>query len=447
MAGLRRDGLGVWPGTQGGADVVAEVGVGQGTNLSELGAGDAVLIIASDIEEEAPLWRLRLKQAADRGAYLVVANARKTRMDKFADERLRYGAGMAAHIMHNLQDEYPDTAKKLADAKNLVIVAGAEGLTLEGSSALMQSAANFLITTKHAGKNKPNNGLLATFPGPNAMGQYYLGYTPEETLKIAAKPPKVLIVAQADILLDDPSAKDWLEQVETVISLNLFDDTVPATISLPIQSFAERDGSFVNGERRVQRFYAAQGPLGQVLPAWQILSRIGEKMEQGRAKLSAAAVMNEIAKNVEAFEGMGYGALADDGVQIASSADNGKRLRGRKVALPDMLEAENGQLLIVPTTRLYNREKAFEQSELVHPRILPAYIELNGEDAENMGISCGDTVEVTVEDISIRVSAAVNGAAPKGTAFLPRHLAASPAPLTMAVGEVKKVDAASAVEA
>ena len=85
---------------QAGADLVTQVGVGKGTNLSDLGSGDAVLVIATDLEEEAPLYRIRLKQARERGARVFVANARSTRMDDFVrrNERLRYETGQGGGV-------------------------------------------------------------------------------------------------------------------------------------------------------------------------------------------------------------------------------------------------------------------------------------------------------------------------------------------------------------
>ncbi|MCS7070048.1 MAG: molybdopterin-dependent oxidoreductase, partial [Anaerolinea sp.] len=243
--------LGAWPPSHAGADLVAQVGVGKGTNLGKLGKGDAVLVIATDLEEEAPLYRLRLKQAADRGAHLIIANARATRMDDFATQTLRYETGQAAAFMAQLKQEHEAIARTLAEAANLIIVCGAEGLTLSGSRALTQAAANFLIETGHVGR--PQNGLLLVLPGANGMGLHYMGFSPEQTAQIAANPPKVLIVAQADILEDDPTAAAWIDQVETIISLSLFPDALTARSAavLPIQSFAERDGTFTNGERRV----------------------------------------------------------------------------------------------------------------------------------------------------------------------------------------------------
>ncbi len=457
VEGLGGERLGAWPITHAGADLVAQVGVGAGTNLKDLGPGDAVLIIASDLEEEVPIWRLRLKQAQDRGAYVVVANARRTRMDDFASETVRYAPGMAAHALHNLKQDHADLAQKLADAENLIILAGAEGLTLDGSRALMQAAANFLIETGHVGK--PNNGLLSPFPGPNGMGLHYMGFTPEITRDIAANPPKVLIVAQAELMADDPDADVWLSQVETIISLNLFPDGVTqyAKAALPIQSFAERDGTFTSGERRVQRFYTAQGPIGEALPAWQIFSRLGE----GREKMSAAAVMLDITRNAPGFENMRYKELARVerqfpdvggadlyyggtayqnkgglGVQVATTADKGETVKVGKVELP---EVPKGAFLVIPTTRLYNRQSTFAPSTLVHPRVMVPYVEINSADAAKHGITAGDVIEVKLAKQNVCVKASVSGDVPAGTLVLPRHLTSEPTPVSLAVGEISKV--------
>ncbi len=109
-----------------------------------------------------------------------------------------------------------------------------------------------------------------------------------------------------------PNAAEWLDKVDTVIVLSLFPDATAARaeVALPVQSFAERDGTFTNGERRVQRFYTAQGPMGSALPVWQVVGRVGELLGKGRPKPSAAAVMLEISKNVPAFAGAGYSELA-----------------------------------------------------------------------------------------------------------------------------------------
>ncbi|NDJ60934.1 MAG: NADH-quinone oxidoreductase subunit NuoG [Chloroflexi bacterium] len=455
--------LGAWPPTHGGVDLLMEVGVGAGTELKSLGTGDAVLVIASDLEEEAPVWRLHIKQARDRGAYVVVANARPTRMDDFASATIRYNYGDGAAVMRDLRRENAEIAQRLADADNLIIIAGVDGLTLDGSRALMQAAANFLIETSHVGR--PLNGLLMTTPGANAVGAAYFGYTPEAALDIAANPPKVLIVAGADVLGDDPTAAAWIDQVETIISLTLFDDDVAqrAQVALPIQSFAERDGTFTNGERRVQRFYTAQGPLGMALPAWQAIARLGEKLGQGRPALSASMVMLEITREVPAFEGARYNELSKverqfpdvggedlyyGGTAYKNTGGLGVQLGTSETAAPAEVSVPDGPIIradeiaVVPTTRLYNRERTFAPSanDVLRPRVPEAYAELNSADANARGIADGDTIDITVgANPAVRVRARVNGTAPQGVILLPRHLADEAAPLTVSAATVSKV--------
>ena len=466
--------LGAWSPTHTGADLVAQVGLPNDSNLRNLGKDDAVLIIASDLEEEVPIWRLRLKEAQDRGAYLVVANARMTKMEDFAtdtwaeDNRdvegvgIRYTAGDAVEIMENLGKNHKDIAKRLADAENLVIVAGAEGLSLDGHRALVQSAANFLIDTDHAGKE--NSGLLVPLPGANGMGLYYLGYTPETTQDIMVNAPKVLVTLDADILADDPFASEWLAKVETVISLTMFaqDSVSNAVIQLPIQSFAERDGTFTNGERRVQRFYTAQGPIGDALPAWKAIAAVRETLGQGRAKLSAAAVMLDITKNVDTFDGMRYKALGrtvrqypdvggDDkyyggnayqnkggiGIQIPLSGSATKA----DVKAPTTPAAEGKEILIIPSTRLYNRDAKFAPTVLVQARVAAPYALISPDDAKTLGVDNGDSVEISFGDSSVVVRADVTNHVSSGAVVLPRQLTAETTPLVPTTGTVVKTSA------
>lgn len=481
VEGVGGERLGAWPPTHGAAPLLAQVGVGAGTNLSELGRGDAILVIASDLEEEVPMWRLRLKQAQDRGAYLVVANARDTRLEDFAvqgarndkvvqGDAIRYALGEAASVMRDLVQAHPEIAERLSSAENLVIVAGAEGLDLAGSEALARAAANFLIESGHTGS--ANNGLLSPLPGANGLGLHYSGFTPGATLNIMAEPPSVLIVAQAELLDDDPAAQQWLSQVETIIYAGLFDDGISqhADFILPLQSFAERDGSFVNGERRVQRFCTAQGPMGQALPAWKLFGGISQQAGIANLKPSAAAVMLELSGSVAAFQGASYQALSKTerqfpdvggrdlyyggtayanhggiGVQIPTAAD-----RGEDVSIADMadgggLRAGEGELLIMPITRLYNRQRAFRPSLLVEPRILSPYALIHPDDAAAAGIIDGDTVEIAAGESKVRARASVSGEITAGGVALPRHLTEAVAPLTACAGTISRVADAVAI--
>ncbi|MGE5072027.1 MAG: 2Fe-2S iron-sulfur cluster-binding protein, partial [Anaerolineae bacterium] len=83
----------------GGGDVTSLVGVGapkpalEGFNFGRIGKGTTIVVMASDLYQEAPIWYLRIKQAAQRGATLIVANGRETKLDKFASFVVRYAYG------------------------------------------------------------------------------------------------------------------------------------------------------------------------------------------------------------------------------------------------------------------------------------------------------------------------------------------------------------------
>ena len=61
-----------------------------------------------------------------------------------------------------------------------------------------------------------------------------------------------------------------------------------ADVVLPGASFAEKDGTFTNTERRVQRVRKAIAPVGEARPDWQIVCEVARRMGGKRLRLRAA---------------------------------------------------------------------------------------------------------------------------------------------------------------
>ncbi len=490
--------LGVWPATMTGLENVTQVGVGVGTRLQDMGPGSAILVIASDLEEEAPIWWLQVKQAADRGATVVVANGRPTKLDRYASAVVHYEYGDAVAVLNNfaaiarrtdkldkdlIETRVPDydayeadlkgtrvpktqagAAEALLDAENLLIFAGGEGLSLDDHAEVMQAAANLLIMTGHVAR--PNNGLVAVWPGANMQGAMDLGFSAEATVDLIEKAPAMWLIAEADPVGEDARAAAAVSDAEFVVVATQFMTATAelADIVLPVQSFAEREGSFTNGLRRVQRFYMAQTPLDGTLPAWKALAHIGELMKNGdKPRISAGLVMRDITQRVLRYAEMSYPNLSHVepqfpdvggldlyyggtaynnrgglGVQWATNAEK------EKYALtvrPVRTKVESfGGLAVVPVRLLYSREPLFEPSALMHQRIPAPYAELNSDDAIRLGISDGDRIMISVGDLALEVSARVNGKAPVGTVLLPRQLANVPTPVAPAACAVQKIE-------
>jgi NADH-quinone oxidoreductase subunit G len=89
--------------------------------------------------------------------------------------------------------------------------------------------------------------------------------------------------------------------------------TPHAHVTLPSATYVERDGTFTNFEGRVQRFRKAMEPLGESLPDWGILSRIGEAIGLGLRPASAEDLFRALAREVRAFSGLTYRLLGDRG--------------------------------------------------------------------------------------------------------------------------------------
>ncbi|MBN1201136.1 MAG: NADH-quinone oxidoreductase subunit NuoG [Anaerolineae bacterium] len=488
--------LGIWPATMTGGDVIAQVGVGVGTRLQDMGPESAILVIASDLDEEAPIWWLQVKQAADRGAVVIVANGRQTKLDRYASAVIQYAYGQAVEVLNSFAararsrrkvarplvesrvDGYDDlhealkgtrvphadAADALLGAENLVILAGGEGLALEDHAELMQAAANLLIITGHVGR--ANNGLVAVWPGANTQGALDLGFSPEVTADLLANPPAVWVIAGADPVAEDARAAETIAGAEFVVTSTQFltATALQADVILPRQSFAEREGMFTNGMRRVQRFYAAQGPVGEALPDWTIYAQVGARLKGDKPRLSAGAVMRDITQHVARYAGMSYSRLAQVepqfpnvggsdlyyggtayanhgglGVQWATDAeDESARLIVRPVELPDRPAA--GDLIAVPVRLLYDRGVLFGPSTLMHRRVPAPYAGLNSQDAAPLGIADGDQITVSIGEHRFELTARVNGRAPVGTVLLPRQLGEFPVPAAPTVCVVHKIE-------
>jgi predicted molibdopterin-dependent oxidoreductase YjgC len=85
-----------------GAELVARYGISADSDWTRLDQNSVILVVAGDIEEEAPIWFLRIKAAVRRGATLIVINGRETKLDRYASHRLRIRYGSAPHLLLGL---------------------------------------------------------------------------------------------------------------------------------------------------------------------------------------------------------------------------------------------------------------------------------------------------------------------------------------------------------
>ena len=446
---------------QAGGELVQQVGVGQGTDLGALGAGDAILVIASDLHEEAPIWWQRVMGAAKRGATLVVANARKTRLEAYAGHVVRYryqeaartGLGLlqaitGAEDLSKFAGDEPlkSAAKALTEAENLVIFYGVEGLTYAESKSLSEACAAILVETKNVGRAQ--NGLIAVWPKSNTQGAWDMGLRPAEgDLENALAEAKAVYIMAVDPVGDNPNLAEIFNGDRFLVVQELFMTPTAelADVVFPAESFVEREGTFTSGERRVQRFYPAVKALGETKADWRIITSLAASLGIGLESSSAAAVFLRIAEEIEAYAKISYQSLAEVeeqwppvgeedlyyggttfknrqglGVQIAPVAVKDQSIKIQWSAPPEF-KGKKGYLL-VPVVELYNRGATVMPSEILHPRLASPLMRMGLKDAKSIGVMQGAQVELLIDGRTEELQAIAEEGIPEGVVLLGRGL-------------------------
>ncbi len=458
-----------------GGDVVAQVGLASGSNLQSLGSGDAILVVASDLHEEAPIWWLRVKQATERGATLAVLNLRRTRLDAHAKHIIHYGSGQVLETVHQLlnaakvdaeisaNDAVQMAANALIEAENLVVFYGSEGLGYDESAQLARLLGNFLLLKQmdgeggmhHAGRI--NNGLIPVWPHANTQGVWDMGlrsdagpgYTAVDTPGLDAADiynavntggVKALFVMGADPVGDGQLAGRGELDFLVVQELFLTETAKLADVVLPAQSWAEREGTYTSGERRIQRFYPAIQPVGECRPDWQILAQLGERVGMGKPAFAASLVFREIAVTIPQYDGINYRSLAWSeqqwpdvgGEDLYYGGTSYKNESGLGLQWPvaaesvkidrfevsELASTTPDGLVVVATAALYTKGTLLDKSEILLPRIAQPSVFLSSSDADALAISDGDSVSLEVNGATLEARVHVNGFTPEGVAIL-----------------------------
>ncbi|MDO9300579.1 MAG: molybdopterin-dependent oxidoreductase, partial [Anaerolineales bacterium] len=429
----------------GGGDLTSLVGVGQGTNIGDMGKGDAILVVASDLYQEAPIWWLRVKQAADRGATLIVANPRETKLDKFAKFTIRYAYGDEVKTINDFGRK-TKISDEFAKAKNAIVFYGSEGLGLNGSFGLASACAILLKETEHIGK--PNNGLIGVWQRVNDQFAWEVGFRPEPDLAKALKGKAVYIVG-ADPVGDDPALAKALKGAKFVAVQDILETatTEIADVVFPAQAYTEREGTFTSGERRVQRFYAAVPAKGETKPDFAITSQVAKGMGVILEGSSVSVVFDILANSLDAFTDLSYEKLAEAhgqypivgrgdlyyggttyentqglGVQLVPIAQAGGAVHISKVRKEAALRPKENELLAVPVNKLYDRGVTVNPTQLLDGRIGEAAITLHPSTAKEFGFEAGARVKIKFNGVSAEVTVKIDDTISTGVALVPRSM-------------------------
>jgi NADH-quinone oxidoreductase subunit G len=446
---------GILYNTFGGGDLVNQVGVGKSTNLKEIGPETVVLVTASDLHNEAPVWWLRVKQAAERGAKVITLHPRSTRTDEFAVLSLGYDYGHEVEAVQVLLNkngmkapsEYKAAQEMLAQAENVIIFLGGEGMGVPQSNVVAHYLAEYLLDHQHTGK--PNNGLIMVWSHANTQGAWDMGFKPVENLSAALEKGDVLYIAGADPVGDDPTLAGVIKARKFVVVQELFltDTAKMADVVFPVQAKSEREGTYTNGERRVQRFYPAVDAPQGTRPDFTIAAQLGEYMDLALELVAASQVMKQISRNVERYEVVSYSKLAKTedqwpmigrsdlyygGTMYENTQGLGlqmETLADRKVALnvvlpntPLLITLPAGSMVAYPTSLLYDHGTLLAENAILQKRLAAPVVWMNQKTADQMKFSDQQVVSLTVSDKTVQASLWLNEEIPDDCVVIPRSM-------------------------
>ncbi len=271
---------------------------------------------------------------------------------------------------------------------------------------------------------------------------------------------RALYVFGANPVLSEPDSgylRKALERLDLLVVQDIFltETARLAQVVLPAACAAEKDGTFTNTERRVQRVRMAVPPPGDARPDWWIFSELARKM--GSSALSYRSpeeIWEEIRLLIpEKFGGVSYKRL-DDGSGILWPCPD-ERHPGTPILYSNnvfLTPSGKAQLKAVPLDREQTFVGIVEKPDKNYPLVLTTgrrvyhyhtgtitrkewvlnqigpeeLVEINPEDSRRRGISNGDLVRVFSRRGSINARAWVTDRVPRGTIFMTFHFWEAP---------------------
>ncbi len=259
---------------------------------------------------------------------------------------------------------------------------------------------------------------------------------------------KALWAIGYDVLLTNAntaSTRRALSKMELVIVQDMFlNETARdyATVFLPAASAFEKDGTFMNGERRIQRVRKVITPPGSAKSDWEIIGAMAGAL--GKADLfnyeSAEGIWNEVRRVWKAGSGISYDRIDQAGIQWPCPSDDhpgtqilhgesfpiGKKAALRRIPYQATSEVATEEFPFLLTTgrTLYQFNAGTMTLRTYNKELYPAdFLDMAPEDAERLELHDGEKIRLRSRYGNANLSVRINSAVKKGELFATFHTA------------------------
>jgi NADH-quinone oxidoreductase subunit G len=423
------------------ADGAPDVGVTRAVGAPALQAtvpdlefAHTVLVLGCEPLDDAPILDLRIRKGVRRrGVKLAVATPRPSALDANAQMVLRYPPGGEAELLSELSRGEGDLAAFLRDAgEDIVIVWGER---IGQAAALLPSVAQQLGIV-----DRPGAGLLEIPVGSNGRGLREAGVMPSDggraaaAIALAAADSEItaLYLFETDPLRDRADRALWERALQraglvvahaSVLTEGLAEH---ADVVFPADTYAEKDGTVVHPDGRIQRLRTAIAHPGQVRAGWWVLSEVAKRCGLDLGVLTASMAFHQMVAAVPFYEGLTLEEIGGRGVrwperEQASAFDVGDNSDMDRV-IAHNLPPQNGALRLGTYKPIWAAPEV-EISPSLHFTIARQQAELSPEDARRLNIRSDDLVEVSQNGSRLEATAVVRSGIPEGTVFLATGIA------------------------
>ena len=293
-----------------------------GCDIAAIEKQDAIVVIGSNIRQEAPILAHRLRKAALAGASVSFVSSEQHEYFFDVDNYVS-GAGLVELLSG---DAVKPLVEQLERADNALVVLGNIAGRHRAFSTVRSLAAAI------AARTGAKLGTLS--PGANSAGLSLAGVLPQQgglhagAMLDAQLNATVLLNVEPDAdfhASEDAVAK--LSKQEFVVALTPFvSDALleAADLLLPIGTFAETSGTYVNVAGTWQSFAGVANPVGEARPAWKVLRVLGNLVgADGFEYVTSEDVLAECRENIGEVGGpSGPNSFAAKAAPTAGSADD-----------------------------------------------------------------------------------------------------------------------------
>lgn len=259
---------------------------------------------------------------------------------------------------------------------------------------------------------------------------------------------RAMFVVADNLMLSEANlhhTEEALEHLEFLVVQDIFltETAKHAHVVLPGASFMEKDGTFTNTERLVQRIRKALEPIGDSRPDWKILCEIFQAMGVPTDYQSPEEIMEEIRQVIPIYGGITYERIAQKGLQWPCPTldhpgtgylhKDGNFTRGRGKFTVNQFEASAQKRteeypFILTTGRIqhhYHTGTMTRRSWALDREFPHGFMELHPQDAEGLGLRHGSKVKVSSTHGEIQTQVKITENIRTGVVFVPFHFAES----------------------